>query len=102
MGDQPDARPLHTHRTTQHRKTRTHVHASTGIRNHDLSVRAAEDSKCLRLLGHWDRLDDDVMMIIIIMISMVKYYRYYVFIYERAIFSMPQKITTRHSTVNIF
>jgi hypothetical protein len=54
-GDRPDARPLPTHRTTQHRKTRTHIHASSGIRNHDPSVRAAEDSTCLRPLGHWDQ-----------------------------------------------
>jgi hypothetical protein len=55
MGDRPDARPLPTHRTTQHRKTRTHIHASSGIRTHDPSVLAAEDSTCLRTLGHWDR-----------------------------------------------
>jgi hypothetical protein len=54
-GDQPDARPLPTHRTTQDGKTRTHIHASSGIRTHDASVRGAEDSACLRPLGHWDR-----------------------------------------------
>jgi hypothetical protein len=43
MGDRPDARPLPTYRTTQHRKMRTHVHASSGIRIHDPSVRAASD-----------------------------------------------------------
>jgi hypothetical protein len=43
------------HRTTQHRKTRTHIHVSSGIRTHDPSVRAAEDSTCLRPLGHWNR-----------------------------------------------
>jgi hypothetical protein len=31
-GDRPDARPLPTHRTTQGRKTRAHIHASSGIR----------------------------------------------------------------------
>jgi hypothetical protein len=55
-GDQPGARPLTMHRTTQHRKTRTHIHASSGFRNHDPSVWAAEDSPCLRPLGHWDQL----------------------------------------------
>jgi hypothetical protein len=40
---------LYLHRTTQHRKTRTHIHASSEIRNHDPSVR---DSTCLRPLGH--------------------------------------------------
>jgi hypothetical protein len=53
-GDRPDARPLPTHRTTQHRKTRTLIHALSGIRTQDSSVRAAEDSTCLRPLGHWD------------------------------------------------
>jgi hypothetical protein len=47
---------LYLHRTTQHRKTRTHIHASGWIRTHDPSVRAVEDSTCLRPLGHWDRL----------------------------------------------
>jgi hypothetical protein len=55
-GDQPDARPLHTHRTTQRRKMRTYIHASSGVRTHDPSVRAAEDSTYLRPLGHWDHL----------------------------------------------
>jgi hypothetical protein len=31
----------------KHRKTWTHIHASSRIRNHDPSVRAAEDSMCL-------------------------------------------------------
>jgi len=36
---------LYLHRTTQHRrKTRTRIHVSSGIRVHDPSVRAAEDS----------------------------------------------------------
>jgi len=39
---------LYLHRTTQHRKTRTHIHASSGSRTHDPSIRAAEDSTCLR------------------------------------------------------
>jgi hypothetical protein len=40
---------LHT-RQLQHRKTRIHIRASSGIRTHDSSVRT-----CLRLLSHWDR-----------------------------------------------
>jgi hypothetical protein len=44
-GDRPDARPLPTHRTAQHIKTRTHIHASSGIQTHDPSGQAA----------HWDR-----------------------------------------------
>jgi hypothetical protein len=47
---------LYLHRTTQHRKTRTHIHSSIRIRTRDPSVRAAEDSTCLRPLGHWDWL----------------------------------------------
>jgi hypothetical protein len=32
------------------------IHALSGIRTHDLSVRASEDSSCLRPRGHCDRL----------------------------------------------
>jgi hypothetical protein len=46
---------LYLHRTTQHRKTQTHIHAPSRIQTCDLNVRAAEDSTCLRPLGHWDR-----------------------------------------------
>jgi hypothetical protein len=54
---------LYLHRITQHRKTRTHMHASSGIRTHDPSVRAAEDSKCLRLRGHWERWKTELIKI---------------------------------------
>jgi len=50
-----DARPPATHRTTQRKKTRTYIHASSGIRNCGPSFRAAEVSMCFRLLDHWDR-----------------------------------------------
>jgi len=46
---------LYLHRTTRHRKTQKHIHASSEIRTHDSSVRAVEDSTCLRRCGHWDR-----------------------------------------------
>jgi hypothetical protein len=46
---------LYLHKTTQNRKTRTYFHASSRIRIHDPSVRAAEESTCLRPLGHWDQ-----------------------------------------------
>jgi hypothetical protein len=36
----------------KHRKTQTHIHASSGIRTHDPSVRVTEDSTCLRMVGH--------------------------------------------------
>jgi hypothetical protein len=42
---------LYLPRTTQGRKMRTHIHASSRIRTHDPSVRAAEVSTCLRPLG---------------------------------------------------
>jgi len=52
MGDQPDARPIPTQDNRTHRKTQTHTHthfhAPRGIRTHNPSVRAAEDSTCLR------------------------------------------------------
>jgi hypothetical protein len=52
--DRPVARSL-LHKTAQHRKTRTDIHASSGIRTHDPSDRADKDGKCLRLRSHWDR-----------------------------------------------
>jgi hypothetical protein len=54
-GDQPDARPVPIQRITQHRKTPTRIPASSGIRTHDPSVRAAEDSAWLGPLGQWNR-----------------------------------------------
>jgi hypothetical protein len=42
------------HRTAQHRKLRTYIHASSGIRNHDASVRSVEDRTRLRTRDHWD------------------------------------------------
>jgi hypothetical protein len=39
----------------QHREeTRTDIHASSEIRTHDPTVRAGEDSSCLRQRGHCD------------------------------------------------
>jgi hypothetical protein len=49
--DQPVARPLPTHRINAH----TDIHALSGILTHDPSVRASEDSSCLRPRGHCDR-----------------------------------------------
>jgi hypothetical protein len=43
--DQPVTRPLPTHR----------INAHSRIRTHDPSVRASEDSSCLRPRGHCDR-----------------------------------------------
>jgi hypothetical protein len=47
---------LYRHRTTQHRNTRTQIHAPRRIRTCDPNVRAVLDSTCLRPLSHWDRL----------------------------------------------
>jgi hypothetical protein len=43
---------LHKHRIHAH----TDIHALSRIRTHDPSVRASEDSSCLRSRGHCDRL----------------------------------------------
>jgi hypothetical protein len=60
-GDQLFARPLPVHK---HRKMHTHTHTHTettnihtlsGIRTHDPSFRASEDSSCLRPLDYYDR-----------------------------------------------
>jgi hypothetical protein len=50
--DQSVARPLPTHRTTRTQNKRIHtrnIHALSGIRTHDPSVRASEDISYLRL-----------------------------------------------------
>jgi hypothetical protein len=54
-GDHPVARPLLAHRTTQTQNKLTHIHALSGIRTHDPSFSASEDSSCLRPRGHCDR-----------------------------------------------
>jgi hypothetical protein len=41
-----------THKINAHN---TDIHALSGIRTHDPSVRVNEDSSCLRLRGHHDR-----------------------------------------------
>jgi hypothetical protein len=53
------ARPLPKHRTAQIQIKHIHtpdIHALSGIRTHDSSVRASECSLCLRLRGYCDRL----------------------------------------------
>jgi hypothetical protein len=57
--DQPVARTLPKHRTTQTQNKRIHtpnIHALNGIGTHDPNVRASEDSLCLRKHGYCDRL----------------------------------------------
>jgi hypothetical protein len=56
--DQPVARALPKHRTTQTQNKRIHtpnIHALRGILTHYPSVRASEDSLCLTARGHCDR-----------------------------------------------
>jgi hypothetical protein len=56
--DRPVTMPLRKHRTKQTQNKSTHtpnIHAVGGIRTHDHSVRASEDSSCLRPLGNRDR-----------------------------------------------
>jgi hypothetical protein len=55
VSDQHDARLLPTHRTTQRQNKRIHtpnIHALSGIRTHDPSDRASEDSSCLTPRGY--------------------------------------------------
>jgi hypothetical protein len=40
---------------SQGRYLHTDIHTLSGIRTHDPSIRASEDSSCLRHRGHWDR-----------------------------------------------
>jgi hypothetical protein len=54
-GNQPVVRPLPTHKATQTEQTYTDIHALSGIRIHDPTVQAGEDSSCLRPRGHCDR-----------------------------------------------
>jgi hypothetical protein len=45
----------YTQNSTNTKYTHTDIHDSSGIRNYDPSVRASEDSSCLRLHGSCDR-----------------------------------------------
>jgi hypothetical protein len=55
MEDQPVTRPLPAH-TGQHKhRINAHGHDLSGIRTHKTSVRASEDSSCLRPRDHCDR-----------------------------------------------
>jgi hypothetical protein len=56
--DQLVARPLPKHRTTQTQNKRMHtpnIHALSGIRPQDPSVRASEDISCLKPRGYCHR-----------------------------------------------
>jgi hypothetical protein len=49
-------RYLRTGQYKHRMKAHTDIHASSGIRTHDPSIRAVEDGSCLRPRGHCDRL----------------------------------------------
>jgi hypothetical protein len=53
--DQPDTRPLPTQDNTNTEYTQTNINALSRIRTHDPSVRASEDSSCLRPRGKYDQ-----------------------------------------------
>jgi hypothetical protein len=46
---------LYLHKTTQYRKTQTHIHALSKIQTHNPSIQAVKDSTCLRPHCHWDQ-----------------------------------------------
>jgi hypothetical protein len=48
-------RYLHTEQHKNRINAQTDIHASSGIRTHDPSVRAGEDGSCSRPCGHCDR-----------------------------------------------
>jgi hypothetical protein len=67
----PVARPLPKHRTqTQNNR----IHALSGIRTHDHSVRASEDSSYLRPRGHCDRLNCELQVLNMIIIFVLYIY----------------------------
>jgi hypothetical protein len=51
----PQGRYLHTGQHKHIINAHTDIHALSGIRTHELSVRASEESSCLRQRGHCDR-----------------------------------------------
>jgi hypothetical protein len=60
MGDRAVTRPLPTHRINAHN---TDIHALHGVQTHDPSVRASEDSPCLRPHSHCDWHDVHVVYV---------------------------------------
>jgi hypothetical protein len=56
MSDKPVARPLPTHIKQKHRiNAQTNIHALSGIRTNDPSIRENENNSRLRPRGHCDR-----------------------------------------------
>jgi hypothetical protein len=61
------AQGLYLHRTTQHRKMQTNIHAPSRIWICNPNVQVAEDSTCLRLLGHWDWRRPSITIVLFIL-----------------------------------
>jgi hypothetical protein len=57
-------RYLHTEQHKHRINAHTGIHASSGFRTHNPSVRAGEDSSCLRPRGHCDRLFRETITIL--------------------------------------
>jgi hypothetical protein len=56
----PQGRYLHTGQHKHRINAHTDIHAVSGSRTHDPSVRASEDSSCLRQCGHCDRRPESI------------------------------------------
>jgi hypothetical protein len=54
-------RYLHTGQDKHRINAHTDIHALRGIRTHNPSVRASEDSSCLRPRSHYDRYDTNLL-----------------------------------------
>jgi hypothetical protein len=72
-------RYLHTGQHKYRINAHKHIHALSGIRTHDSSVRASEESSCLRPRGHCDRQWKHIRMRIRIMkcYKLVPFSRHY-------------------------
>jgi hypothetical protein len=88
--DQPVARPLSKHRTTQTQNKRIHtsnIHDLSGIRTHDSSVLASEDSSSLRPRGYCDRLQMILLYIIYLWLysplDLGRYFSFLIYTFSR-------------------
>jgi hypothetical protein len=80
MRDQPIARPVPKHMTTQTQNKHIHtpnIHALNVIRTHDPSVRASEDSLCLCPRGYCDRLCYCMLVITTLYLCSLLYLQYF-------------------------
>jgi hypothetical protein len=68
-------RYLHTGQHKHKINSDTDIHALSGIRTHDTSVRASEDGSCLRTRGLRDRLYLSVNAIVCNLVTVLYYFR---------------------------